>query len=101
MSPLFFSLSSDRNFGAVLVWVCVWWGEGELKAFYGRKKKDDFWVSGLFMEWFSKAKSLTQKTRTKYPNEKCTIIHLWGRKKNLKKDELLVVIFATSHVALV
>ena len=68
-------------------------GEGELKAVYGRKKKDDFsralhqsesrnfWVSGLFMEWFSKAKSLTQKTRTKYPNEKCTIIHLWGRKK--------------------
>ena len=51
-------------------------GEGELKAVYGRKKKDDFWVSGLFMEWFSKAKSLTQKTRTKYPNEKRTIIHL-------------------------
>ena len=68
----------NRNFGAVLVWVCVWWGggEGELKAVYGRKKKDDFWVSGLFMEWFSKAKSLTQKTRTKYPNEKRTIIHL-------------------------
>ena len=53
------------------------------------------------MELFSKAKSLTQKTRTKYQNEKRTIIHLWGRKKNLKKDELLVVIFATSHVALV
>ena len=58
-------------------------------------------MSGLFMEWFSKAKSLTQKTRTKYQNEKSTIINLWGRKKNLKKDELLVVIFATSHVALV
>ena len=92
----------------------MWWGEVELKAVYGRKKKTifqelalyqsesrNFWVSGLFMEWFSKAKSLTQKTRTKYPNEKRTIIHLWGRKKNLKKDELLVVIFATSHVALV
>ena len=36
----------NRNFGAVLVWVCVWWrgrgGEGELKAVYVRKKKDDF-----------------------------------------------------------
>ena len=34
----------NRNFGAVLVWVCVWWGggEGELKAVYGRKKKRRF-----------------------------------------------------------
>ena len=73
-------------------------GEGELKVVYGRKKKTifqelalyqsesrNFWVSGLFMELFSKAKSLTQKTRTKYQNEKRTIIHLWGRKKKFKK----------------
>ena len=37
--------------------------------------------SGLFIEWFSKAKALTQETRTKYANEKHTIIHLRGRKK--------------------
>ena len=89
-------------------------GGGGVKGVYGRKKKKifqvlalyqsesgHFWVSGLLIEWFSKAKSLTQKTRTKYPNEKRTIIHLWGRKKILKKDELLFVIFPTSHVALV
>ena len=58
-------------------------------------------MSGLFIEWFSKAKSLTQKTRTKYPNEKRAIIHLWGRKQIKKEDELLFVIFPTSHIALV
>ena len=88
-------------------------GEGELKAVYGCKKKTifqelalyqsestNFWVSGLFMEWFSKAKSLTQKTRTKYPNESVQL-YICGEGKKIKKDELLVVIFATSHVALV
>ena len=79
----------SRNFGAVLVCVCVV-GGGELKAVYGRKKKTIFQElalyqgesrSGLFIEWFSKAKALTQETRTKYANEKHTIIHLWGRKK--------------------
>ena len=85
-----------------------------MKAVFGSKKKTifqelalyqsesrNFWVSGLFIEWFSKAKSLTQKTRTKYPNEKRAIIHLWGRKQIKKEDELLFVIFPTSHVALV
>jgi len=53
-------------------------GGEELKAVYGRKKKTifqeialyqsesrNFWVSGLFIEWFSKAKSLTQKNKNK------------------------------------
>ena len=89
-------------------------GEGEVKGSFRQQKKTifqelalyqsesrNFWVSGLFIEWFSKAKSLTQKTRTKYPNEKRAIIHLWGRKQIKKEDELLFVIFPTSHVALV